>query len=233
MTRLLSTLTRPAHRLARTCRSHFSTLPPDADVTASFVEHLPPEFPTPAAFGLHIMPSFLSEPEHDALVSSATALLARARFEDGHWDAVIRNYRESQALVRALPPVARAAVERALARFPVGARAPLPAAHFIELAPAGDIGAHVDSVKFSGGVVAGLCLLSDAVMELTEDPPRAAPLTPATRLLLPRRALYVLSGAARFRYAHAIPAGAIAFGGTRVVRARRISVMLRDEPPNT
>jgi hypothetical protein len=82
-------------------------------------------------------------------------------------------------------------------------------------------------------VVAGLCLLSDAVMVLTPDTdgPRPAAHAPApeVRLLLPRRCFYTLTDEARYAWAHAVPAGAAAtFRGAAVKRGRRLSIMLRD-----
>lgn len=201
-----------------------------------FVEHLPHRFPSAAAFGVTVHADFLSEDEHDALLRSAEVLLARTRFENNHFDGVIHGYREQQSRIASLQPVARAAVERALQRFPPNAAAPLPTAHFLELAEDGAIAPHVDSIKFSGEVVAGLCLVSDAVMLLERSADGGAAMTDdaatdeqtQTRLLLPRRALYILSSAARYEYAHSIPAGAPAFQNKPVPRARRVSVMLRD-----
>jgi alkylated DNA repair protein alkB family protein 7 len=184
------------------------------------------------AFGIHVHPDFLSEDEEASLVRTAGDTLNRRGWEDGHWDGVIRGFREAQVSVSRLAPISRASVARAAARFPKGPRTgdPQSSVHFLELSAAGEILAHVDSVKFSGGVVAGLCLLSDAVMELVPDPEGGAKSLASTiRILLPRRALYTLSGAARYEWAHAIPAGAPVFGGGAVTRGRRISVMLRDE----
>ena len=202
---------------------------------SSNVEHLPRRFPHAAAFGVTVHADFLSEAEHAALLQSAETLLARTRFETNHFDGVIHGFREQQVRIEKLHPVARAAVERALQHFPPSASAPLPTAHFLELAEDGAIAPHVDSIKFSGGVVAGLCLVSDAVMLLERSADGGAAVAddadgePPTRLLLPKRALYILSGAARYEYAHSIPAGAPTFRAAAVPRARRLSVMLRDQ----
>ena len=182
------------------------------------------------AFGINVLPEFLSEEEEASLVRTAGDTLGRRGWEDGHWDGVIRGYREGSVSVSRLSPISRASVARAAARFPKGPRTgePQSSIHFLELSAAGEILAHVDSVKFSGGIVAGLCLLSDAVMELVPEP-EAGSLASPIRILLPRRALYTLSGAARYEWAHSIPAGAPMFKGRAVTRERRISVMLRDE----
>jgi alkylated DNA repair protein alkB family protein 7 len=190
-------------------------------------------------FGVHVQRDFLTEEEHTALTAECSAALGRLDYEAGHWDGVITNYKEVQRDVSSLSPVSRAAVHRAQAAFPARARGrgpPQPHFHALELSATGFISAHVDSVKFSGGVVCGLCLLSDAVMVLTPDPapPAAAAaataVAPEVRILLPRRCLYTLTEDARYAWAHAVPTGAAAtYRGAAVARGRRISVMLRDE----
>jgi alkylated DNA repair protein alkB homolog 7 len=153
--------------------------PPDPHVDAS---RLPPGWAAPAGVAVH--PNFLSEEEHDAWVAEVEPLLARRRYETNHWDAVIHGFRELQRpfdrlsanlLVRASlarvaaavpPPWAPPGTAAAPARSPVPL---LPFVHVLDLAADGVIGHHVDSVKFSGGLVAGLCLLTDAVMTLRPD----------------------------------------------------------------
>lgn len=190
---------------------------------------LPAPFSTPESFGLSVVADFLSVDEENALVSSAEAALNRRGWEEDHWDGVIKGYRESQVSKSRLAPLAAQSISRAASTFPVGPRTGplLNTIHFLELKAEGEIFAHVDSVKFSGGVVSGLCLLSDAVMELTPEP-ACATKTPV-RVLLRRRTLYTLSGAARYDWSHAILSGSPLFQGVPVPRARRISVMLRDE----
>ena len=82
----------------------------------------------------------------------------------------------------------------------------------------------MDSVKFSGGVVAGLSLVSAAVMRLVRQDAQGA-VSEADEdhvdLLLAPGSLYVLQGPARFEYAHAIVEDA--------GRGRRLSVIFRDE----
>ena len=114
-------------------------------------------------------------------------------------------------------------MRRVWARFfpaPGGAVGPpQPHVHALDLAPAAALGAHVDSVKFSGGVVAGLSLCCDGVMTLAEAAPAGSKAPRALAVRLPRRSLYVLQGAARYDYSHAIEPRS----------ERRISVILRDE----
>ena len=81
---------------------------------------------------------------------------------------------------------------------------------------------HIDSIKFSGRVVAGLSLVSAATMVLAEADPATGEPRPGAReseLRLAPGSLYVLADEARYDYAHAIaPEG------------RRLSIVLRDTP---
>jgi alkylated DNA repair protein alkB family protein 7 len=215
---------------------------------------------SPRGFGISVHLDFVTEAEHDALAAELEPHLRSRRFEGGHWDGVISQYREVQRSIRTLSPLARGVCARVAEAFPPGSGAPLSFLHALDLAGEADGGAiapHVDSVKFSGNVVAGLCLLSPALMRLYHEH------SPATvDLLLPRRCLYVMSGEARYHWAHAVvgagpaavmsrrrdpndPAprpstpmpeedgggggGAVTFRGQPVVRHRRISLIFRDE----
>ena len=102
----------------------------------------------------------------------------------------------------------------------------LPATHVIDLKKGGRIDAHVDSVKFSGGLVAGLSLSCDAEMVLRPyDAERDAPVEgKEARCVLPRRSLYIMSGEARYAFTHEVSGE---LDGER--RGRRISLMFRDE----
>eukprot|EP00632_Arachnochrysis_sp_CCMP2950_P007633 CAMPEP_0185704072 /NCGR_PEP_ID=MMETSP1164-20130828/16207_1 /TAXON_ID=1104430 /ORGANISM="Chrysoreinhardia sp, Strain CCMP2950" /LENGTH=265 /DNA_ID=CAMNT_0028371409 /DNA_START=275 /DNA_END=1068 /DNA_ORIENTATION=- len=181
--------------------------------------------------GLGIFPEFVTPAEHDALVAVADARLRRRRYEPDHWDAVIRKYREAEladwadadATAAAALRRARDAVERAVRR-PDNDDAPplrfLPP-HVIDLREDGRIDPHIDSVKFSGGLVAGLSLLASATMRLDAARPETGDLVEdghRYELHLAPRSLYVLSGPARFAYAHSV------FD----ISGRRISIILRD-----
>ena len=175
--------------------------------------------------GASVFPDFLSVAEHDELVEVVEKRLKRRRYERDHWDSVIVNYRESEVADRFLGGGAWLAVSRARALLAEehGCAAFLPA-HAIDLAADGAITPHVDSVKFSGGVVAGLSLLSPATLALgAADPATGEEITGGARYeaRLAPRSLYVLAGEARYAYAHAI-------GG---LDGRRLSLILRDARP--
>jgi len=132
--------------------------------------------------------------------------------------------------------------------------------HVIDLAEDGYITPHVDSIKFSGGLVCGVSLLSPAVMTLRPAPHEDSDHVvekndfddSCVRLYLPPRSLYVLCGNARYDFTHSVDSG---FGadsprgstskkevrmtikdakgalGEDYHRARRISLIFRDEKP--
>ncbi|KDO16086.1 hypothetical protein SPRG_18380 [Saprolegnia parasitica CBS 223.65] len=98
-----------------------------------------------------------------------------------------------------------------------------PTVHVIDLAEAGYIKPHVDSIKFSGQIVAGISLLSPSVMRFKEE------VGPSQLdAFLPRRSFYCMSGGVRYRYTHEILPGHQTFQGRDVERTRRISIMFRD-----
>ena len=139
------------------------------------------------------------------------AWLQRRPYEGGHFDGVIKGYREVQKPLRAFSPASRAVLDRLIAAtFP--ADAPLLPVHILDLQPDGAISKHVDHVEYSGGTIAGLSLVSSAVMTLHHEGTDAA-----LDLTLPPRSLYALSGAARYEWGHSlVPAG------------RRIAMLFRD-----
>jgi alkylated DNA repair protein alkB homolog 7 len=111
--------------------------------------------------------------------------------------------------------------------------------HAIDLHQDGELNAHVDSVRFSGNLVAGLSLISDAIMRLKpstdsllDDNLEGSKTIESSEyidMFLPRRSLYVLSGISRFGFSHELlPSGSIFNSTTPIPRDRRISVIFRD-----
>lgn len=127
--------------------------------------------------------------------------------------------------------------------------------HAIDLSEKGRLDAHVDSVKFSGKIVAGISLLSDSIMRLkpcseewkndgkdkdeqtlqqgsNEGDSEAQEYVD---LYLPKFSLYVLSGMSRFNYTHELLPSGSQFrtdDGSKcidVTRGRRLSIIFRDE----
>lgn len=137
-----------------------------------------------------------------------TATNSRRRYEQGHWDAVITNYKEVELADESMedPRIlqifgrTRQFLEKNhLSYQPV---VWLPC-HAIDLKKDGELNAHVDSVKFSGDLVAGISLLSPSIMRLAPHVDSGAPVLDGhVDLHLPPLSLYALTGVARYRYSH-------------------------------
>ncbi len=166
----------------------------------------------------------VSAADEARLVAQADRWLARTRVQPGHFDRVISHYRELQKPLAHFDAASRAILEP-LVRQAFPTDLPLLPVHLLDLEPEGTIDDHVDHVEYSGSHIAGLCLLSHAVMTL-----RHSETGSAVDLLLPRRSLYVLQGPARYDWGHSIGAHPT-FEGERLERkGRRLSLLFRDAP---
>ena len=104
--------------------------------------------------------------------------------------------------------------------------------HLIDLAPSGFIAPHVDSVKFSGELIAGLSLMSTRVMRLTRESGEGED-GDVIELLLQPRSLYLLTGPLRYDFAHEVLGGEAEprlWKRTGLPYERRLSIILRDPP---
>jgi alkylated DNA repair protein alkB homolog 7 len=115
--------------------------------------------------------------------------------------------------------------------------------HAIELHKDGVLDAHVDSVRFSGHLVAGLSLLSSSIMRLrpatnatmeNDASSEATTTSPSPSghvdLLLPPNSLYALTGSSRYHFTHELLPGSAVFPptGDFVTRDHRLSIIFRD-----
>lgn len=201
----------------------------------------------------------VTEAEAKAVVQDIESRTKRRRYEKGHWDAVITQYKEIELPLpsESSSPASTAAVlsdtsiqviERIRNQLELQQFGPNGAAdqdgrtkniggvkwiscHGIDLKREGLLTAHVDSVRYSGLIVAGLSLLSSSIMRLRpaaamddtstssggsggedhdgnnskslyEPKPTEAPDDGQVDLYLPPLSLYVLSGISRYRYTH-------------------------------
>ncbi|XP_069783602.1 alpha-ketoglutarate-dependent dioxygenase alkB homolog 7, mitochondrial [Narcine bancroftii] len=174
---------------------------------------------------VELRPGFVSPAEEAALMRELEPRLQRQRYQRDHWDQAIHGYREieksqwmeqNKAILQRLRDIA----------FPPGVPQ-LSMVHVLDLDKTGFIDPHVDSVKFCGDTIAGLCLLSDSVMRLLSEDG----MQDRVDLLLQRRSAYILRGAARYQFSHQILREEESFfGGLKVPRDRRISVICRNLP---
>ena len=212
-----------------------------------------------------VYPGFLTEEEGQALLKEVSRRMKRKRFEDGHWDSVISKYREIELTTpneensrlictkdvddalddesTILPDFAQTILRT---RNVLGSYVPhqnaavtwLPC-HAIDLSKDGRLDAHVDSIKFSGGIVAGISLLSDSIMRLRPakgewtDETTVENLDGHVDLYLPKLSLYCLHGMSRFNYSHELLPSDTVYQlhgkDVRVVRGRRLSIIFRDK----
>lgn len=173
-----------------------------------------------------VFAAFVSPAEGAAVLREAEEALRRRRYEDGHWDGAISGFREAER--SRWGALSGAVLQRISSAFPP-ARPPLPHSHILDLAPHGCVRPHIDSTKFCGCTIAGLSLLSAAVMRLRSvgDPQEWA------ELLLEPLSLYVLRGEARYGFTHEVLGGEESFfGALRVPRQRRLAVICRNAPPH-
>eukprot|EP00586_Coscinodiscus_wailesii_P013203 CAMPEP_0172506632 /NCGR_PEP_ID=MMETSP1066-20121228/196809_1 /TAXON_ID=671091 /ORGANISM="Coscinodiscus wailesii, Strain CCMP2513" /LENGTH=237 /DNA_ID=CAMNT_0013283741 /DNA_START=74 /DNA_END=787 /DNA_ORIENTATION=- len=211
---------------------------PNPQTNPKFVDSrfAPPNFETESAVVYH---SIISSDEAASLIMDIEPRMKRRRYEKGHWDAVIKGYKEIEfggfdLLNGSLDAMSR--IKKILAKE-YGVMNWLPC-HVIDLKEDGELTAHVDSVRFSGGIVAGLSLMSPSVMRLRPD---ATPLDDKSSdvdnghvdLYLPPLSLYVLSGVSRYEYTHELlPTNSIFQESMsrefNVTRGRRISIIFRD-----
>ena len=175
-----------------------------------------------AAPPVTIRPSAVTEAEESRLLRECDKWLAKKPYEGGHFDRVIAGYRELQKPLRGFSPASRAVLERLSASAFDGASKVLPV-HLLDLEPAGVISRHVDHVEYSGGLIVGLSLLSDAVMTLHHEASGAS-----LPLYLPRRSLYVLRGAARYEWAHSLHTEREWEGKPLPPPSRRLALIFRD-----
>ncbi|XP_014358582.2 alpha-ketoglutarate-dependent dioxygenase alkB homolog 7, mitochondrial [Papilio machaon] len=178
-----------------------------------------------ATSSMRIYPNFVSEEEEASLLAEVEPQLKRLRYEYDHWDNAIEGYRETErdswnnqnaAILKRVRDTA----------FQPNAQL-LPRAHILDLAAAGYIKPHIDAVRFCGNTIAGLCLLSSAVMRLVHES------RPEFQLdaLLERRCLYVMRDVSRYEFTHAVLGGEHSmWRGEKLPRRRRIAVICRERP---
>ena len=234
------------------------------------VKNAPLDFDVSSAV---VYPNFVTDEEGKSLINESAKRLKRRRFEDGHWDSVITGYREvelstpnehelNQDMHEDVPQFAKTIhktrkhlAENHFNKSNNNHIQWLPC-HAIDLSTKGVLKAHVDSVKFSGEIVAGISLLSDAIMRLrpssdewdsggTKDDTKDDTNSDANTneeyvdLYLPQNSLYVLSGISRYSYTHELlPTGSkfeLSVSGSEeddtiieVIRGRRLSIIFRD-----
>ncbi|OAD58838.1 putative alpha-ketoglutarate-dependent dioxygenase ABH7, partial [Eufriesea mexicana] len=174
---------------------------------------------------MQILPNFVTIEEEMSLIEEIEPYIKKLRYEQSHWDDAIHNYRETEKSkwneknIEIINKIRATAFPKNISQISL--------THILDLAPEGWIKPHVDSIKFCGEIISGLSLLTDSVMRLKMIDNE----TLYKDFLLPRRSLYIMSGAARYNYNHEIFKNEESFfNGQHIPKGRRISVICRSEP---
>mmetsp|Transcript_2769 Transcript_2769/g.3940 ORF Transcript_2769/g.3940 Transcript_2769/m.3940 type:complete len:242 (-) Transcript_2769:235-960(-) len=173
---------------------------------------------------LRVFLDVVSEKEEEDLVQELGPVFNRKRYASNHWDGVIERYKESERLSWDIAD--NSSTVKRIQRFitqNLGFEVPgfLPV-HAIDLAADGHISPHIDSIKFSGGMVAGLSLLSSSIMRFQHESDE----NKVIEALLPPRSLYIMTGDVRYHFTHEIlPSSSNALAS----RSRRVSLIFRDK----
>ncbi|KAL1234709.1 Alpha-ketoglutarate-dependent dioxygenase alkB [Trichinella pseudospiralis] len=177
---------------------------------------------------LLFLPNFINEHEEQLLIDEVQRRLKTMRYENTHWDDAIVNYREIE---KSTWEDENAKIIEKIRRTAFTADADhQDRVHVLDLEKTGWIKPHVDSIRYCGDVVAGLCLLSDAVMRFRSVENN----NQIVDLLVERRGLYIMRGFARYEFTHEIlKNGESLFAGRPVLRDRRISIICRTYPSPT
>lgn len=178
----------------------------------------------PLIDGLSYVPNFISENEHEALLSIIDTLpwlndLKRRVQHYGYkYDYKARNISPDSYLGE-LPQWLGDIQERLLTET-IFKQKP-DQAIINEYLPGQGISAHIDCVPCFDDVIASLSLGSDAIMQLSFGKKKHD-------VFLEKRSLIVLSGESRYKWQHAIPARkSDNVDGIRQERQRRVSVTFR------
>jgi len=164
--------------------------------------------------------NFITPVEEAALLDDVDCLLTRTPYNTDHWDRAISNYREIEK--RNWSETSQRVIDRVRLEFK--GEPLLEQTHVLDVAKDGHIMPHVDSVKFVGCALAGLSLLSDAIMRF-----RHVSRDEHFDVLLPRRSLYVMRDQYRYDWTHEV-LSAEESRPLGVNRDRRISIMTRAAP---
>ncbi|CAJ1893620.1 unnamed protein product [Cylindrotheca closterium] len=236
------------------CRRRFSVAPTVLEADASFVDtrFAPSDFTPDVSV---VYPNVLTEDEANLILDDVKGRLRRRRYEKGHWDAVITNYKEVELSDLnfenpEIPNIFRRIRQQLATNHLLKDGKDenrtiewLPC-HAIDLKKEGELNAHVDSVKFSGDLVAGVSLMSSSIMRLiphmdgeggnvNEESTVEGENKGWVDLYLPPLSLYALTGVGRYRYAHELLPTNSTFtqpDGTEILAERdhRISIIFRD-----
>ncbi|KAI8581635.1 hypothetical protein K450DRAFT_232251 [Umbelopsis ramanniana AG] len=177
-----------------------------------------------------VYPDFVTKEEKETLTSICEKKLRRSfgpkvEYFPIHPDSVIHQYRECSASHWGKQDefMKEFINKKIYSMFPDQMEWLDP--HVLDLDGDGEIKAHVDNIEYSGSVVAGLCLLSPAIMTMRHKDDSNIRFD----VLLEPGTFYIQRDTIRYSFTHEIRLSNTTWKGNEVDRSRRISLLFRDK----
>ncbi|KAG2348468.1 hypothetical protein BDR05DRAFT_957095 [Suillus weaverae] len=162
-----------------------------------------------------------SHPQEHRAIEDIFLPDAYYNFQEGHYDGVIRHYREMH--LSSWPEHQNPGLSSVLARLQGLYPTSNIQTHLLHLSSVGEILGHVDNIEASGTWILGVSLGAARVlrMESTSNP------EDSFEVLLPSGSVYLQMDSVRYDYNHSVlKAGR--FLGCEIKAGQRVSVMVRD-----
>jgi alkylated DNA repair protein alkB family protein 7 len=185
---------------------------------------------------LKVYDNIISDDESLELCQYIDNQVKRKRYQNDHFDHVIANYREFE-LINHNNTKLESIINRITQIVKQNSKIDniqLLNPHIIDLAEDGYIGPHVDSIKFSGHLIAGLSLLSTRLLRLEREfssPVNNSNGRDCIELYVKPKSLYILTNELRYEYTHSILGKYCT--PTKLEQPaqieRRLSIMFRDK----
>lgn len=195
----------------------------------------------------HLIQNFITKEEEIDLIKHLDPLLSKRRYQGTHWDDVIQWYKEiilDNDLLsgnnKNMFSLINERMKDYIIENKLSKNNKFQFPHVVDLSSKGHIGAHIDSIKFSGGIVAGLSLNSSRILRLEqenayeENEENGVSKLVAETIVEPR-SLYILSGPLRFDFSHQILGENSPNNLPSIINNkcdnfdRRISIVIRDD----
>jgi hypothetical protein len=125
--------------------------------------------------------NFISAAEENEIISEVMRKLKFMKWNEGHFDGKIHNYREYLTSNVKQFPTLHEITENRVSKF-ISGNELLPV-HILELRNDGKILPHVDNKDYSGSIIAGLSLQRDSILTLSDS-------VESVDILLPCRSFY-------------------------------------------
>ena len=125
--------------------------------------------------------NFITENEELELIKEINKKLKFMRWNEGHFDGKINNYREYLIQDFTQFPTLTHIINTRISEEMMG-KDLLPV-HILELRHDGEILPHIDNVNYSGAIIAGLSLQRDSILTLSNS-------SESESIVLPRRSFY-------------------------------------------